>query len=62
MRKRTDLFEAFIKQTQKVSDLDLFLKQFSKVIFFQTFEEMEDGLSTYASINYGDAYVFPFTS
>jgi len=62
MRKRTELFEAFLKQTQKVSDLDIFLKQFKDIHFFQTYEEMEDGLSVYDSIPYDKAYIFPFTS
>jgi len=62
MRKRTKLFEAFLKQTQKVSDLDIFLKQFKEVYSFQTYEEMEDGLSVYDSIPYNKAYIFPFVT
>ena len=62
MRKRSGLFEAFIKYTQKVSELDSFLETFKETYVFQTYEEMEDGLSVFDSIPYDKAYIFPFTT
>jgi len=62
MRKRSNLFEAFIKHTQQASDMDLFLKQFNDKYIFQTYEEMEDGLSVYESIPDDKAFIFPFTT
>jgi len=62
MRKRTDLFEAYIKHVQSISEMDVFLKQFSEKHIFDTYEEITDGLSTYNSIPYDKAFIFPFTS
>ena len=61
-RKRTSLFEAFIKHVQNISEMEIFLDTFEEKHVFETYDEIMDGLSVYDSIPYNKAFIFPFAT